>query len=307
MEPVQSVAVRWPDGDGLVSGPLAARLGDGRLHFQHGPIDLVIAMDGPTAEVEAASRQAWACFGDVLPGLVAELPLLRRPVPEMRAVPRDPVARRMVSAVSPHNDTFVTPMAAVAGAVADAVLAAATDGRELRRAYVNNGGDIAFHLAPGESYATGIVGDVDMPRIDALAELRADMPVRGLATSGWRGRSHSLGIADAVTVLAGSAAVADVAATLIANAVDTDHPAVERRPASELDPDSDLGGRLVTVGVGDLPDVAVHDAVDAGRRCAEDMLRGGLIDAALLQLAGVQAVVGGAEVTRKLAFKEAVS
>ena len=66
--------------------------------------------------------------------------------------------------------------------------------------------------------------------------------MRGIATSGWRGRSFSLGIADAVTVLADRAAAADAAATIIANAVDLPgHPAIVRVPACELAPDSDLG------------------------------------------------------------------
>ena len=78
-------------------------------------------------------------------------------------------------------------------------------------------------------------------------------PVRGIATSGWRGRSFSLGIADAVTVLADRAAMADAAATIIANAVDLPgHPGVVRVPARDLAPDSDLGDRLVTQGVGEL-------------------------------------------------------
>ena len=77
--------------------------------------------------------------------------------------------------------------------------------------------------------------------------------MRGVATSGWRGRSFSLGIADAVTVFAGTAAVADAAATLIANAVDLPgHPAFARAPARRCDPQSDLGERLVTVDVGPL-------------------------------------------------------
>ena len=54
--------------------------------------------------------------------------------------------------------------------------------------------------------------------------------MRGIATSGWRGRSFSLGIADAVTVLAATAAEADAAATVIANAVDLPgHPAIDTR------------------------------------------------------------------------------
>ena len=76
-------------------------------------------------------------------------------------------------------------------------------------------------------------------------------PVRGIATSGWRGRSFSLGIADAVTVLAATAAKADAAATIIANAVDLpNHAAITRVPAREIAPDNDLGERLVTRAVG---------------------------------------------------------
>ena len=81
----------------------------------------------------------------------------------------------------------------------------------------------------------------------------ADDPARGIATSGRHGRSFSLGIADAVTVLARTASQADAAATIIANAVDLPgHPAIVRCPANELQPDSDLGARLVTRDVGAL-------------------------------------------------------
>ena len=88
--------------------------------------------------------------------------------------------------------------------------------------------------------------------------------MRGVATSGWQGRSHSLGIADAVTVLARCAAVADAAATLIANAVDVDHPGIRREPARVLDEDSDLGDRPVTVAVPALDPETIDAALDAG-------------------------------------------
>jgi len=117
--------------------------------------------------------------------------------------------------------------------------------------------------------------------------------VRGLATSGWRGRSWSLGIADAVSVLAADAAAADAAATLIANAVDLPgHAAITRRPAVELQADSDLGMLPVTVGVGHLapPEIAAALAAGAGR--ARGMLERGLIAGAALFLAGDVRFVG---------------
>ena len=271
----------------------AALLPDGkRLHLQHGPIDLVIGVDGGAGEVGRAYTQARERFEDILTALVEELSLLRQAVCAPRRQPTGAVARRMMDAVWPHRASFVTPMAAVAGAVADEILAALVRGRELRSAYVNNGGDIAIHLAPGETLTLGMVGDAHQPAIDGLARLRHDMPVRGIATSGWKGRSWSLGIADSVTVLARDAATADVAATLIANAVNVDHPAIERRPASELDDNTDLGARLVTVAVGDIGRAAVEAALASSAEVADAMCLNGLISGAALRLKGETQSVG---------------
>src|SRR3546814_11218659 len=131
----------------------------------------------------------------------------------------------------------------------DEILQAMVADTALGRAYVNNGGDIAVHLAPGESLRAGVVCNPEHPHGDAIAVLHAAQPARGIATSGWRGRSFSLGIADAVTVLAATAAMADAAATMIANAVDVDHPAIGRQPAHALPAASDRGTLQVTVSV----------------------------------------------------------
>ena len=274
-------------------------LDDGpRLHLQHGPIDIIALAEGGEAEVKAAYARAGNCFAAILEKLVAELGRLREPVGAARPLLRGAVARRMVRAVWPHRDLFVTPMAAVAGAVADEVLAALAEGRDLTRIYVNNGGDIAFHLAPGRAFDAGIVDDADAPALDARVRLTHAMPVRGLATSGWRGRSHSLGIADAVTVLAISAATADVAATLIANAVDVDHAAVARAPANSLRDESDLGDLPVTVAVGALPAWAIEEALASGLARARAMQARGLLFSAYLSLQGQ---VKTADADRRLA------
>lgn len=265
-----------------MTGAVAARLSDGRLHLQHGPIDLLIEAFGMPAEVEGAYRQAADRFSDILPTLVGELSLLRRPVGDAYPLLRGPVARRMAEAVWPYRDIFITPMAAVAGAVADEVLQAMRAGRVLDKAYVNNGGDIAIHLAPGHSLRAGIFAQA----LDGAVELTHDRPVRGIATSGWRGRSFSLGIADSATVLATTAAAADAAATVIANAVDVDHPLIERRPARELDPDSDLVDRPVTVDVGSLPRTLIDKALARGAAEARRLRLRGLIDSAAVSLQG---------------------
>jgi ApbE superfamily uncharacterized protein (UPF0280 family) len=261
---------------------VGARFADGRLHLQHGPIDLIIEAFGAPGEVEAAYHQAFDRFGDILPALVRELAVLRRPVADAYPLLQGPVARRMAAAVWPHRAVYITPMAAVAGAVADEMLEALVKERDLDRAYVNDGGDIAIHLAPGQELRAGIF----VAALDGMVQLSRDQPARGIATSGWRGRSFSLGIADAVTVLAGSAAAADAAATVIANAVNVDHPSIERRPARDLDPDSDLGELPVTVSVGALPAGAITRALDNGAAEARRLRLLGLIEGAALSLNG---------------------
>ena len=279
----------------MPGGPQARLLSDGaRLHLHHGPIDLVIGADGSADEVARAYLQARARFADVLAVLVEELAALRRPVAAPCWRPNGPVARRMVDAVWPHRASYVTPMAAVAGAVADEVLAAMVAGRDLVRAYVNNSGDIALHLAPGAALTLGMVGDLHRPAIDGVARLGHETAVRGVATSGCEGRSLSLGLADAVTVLARDAAAADAAATLIANRVDVDHPAIVRRPASGIDDDSDLGELPATVAVGALDAASIEVALGAGAAAAEAMRGAGLIEAAVLVLQRRTRVVGEA-------------
>ena len=282
-----------------MAGTVAARLPDGRLHLQEGPIDLVIGANGPCAAVEAAYAGAVSAFGGVLARLVTELPLLRAPVGEAPPPVTGPVARRMAAAVWPYRGEFITPMAAVAGAVAEHVLAAMAPVPGLERAYVNNGGDIALHLAPGEAMRVGLVRSLRRALPEGMAVVRAEDGLRGIATSGWPGRSFSLGIADAVTVLAETAAQADAAATVVANAVDAEHPAIRRVPAQSLDPDSDLGERLVTVGVGPLPLTVVQAALARGVARAEALRQEGLIMAALLAMGDAVQVVGGAESPRR--------
>lgn len=281
---------------------LAAILPGDRLHLQEGPIDLVIGAEGEAGAVRHAYAAAIRAFDGLLAGLVAELPLLRTPAGTLPAPVRGPVARRMAAAVHPHRAVFVTPMAAVAGAVADHMLAAmlaAAPG--LTKAWVNDGGDIAFHLTPGTRFEIGLVPDLAAPALAGRAIIDWADPVRGIATSGRGGRSFSLGIADAVTVLAADAAAADAAATLIANAVDLPgHPAIDRGPASAEDPDSDLGERMVALEVGALSEIEIDVALAAGAAAAERMRKAGLIHAAALTLRGrwrINAAAGHSAIT----------
>jgi uncharacterized protein len=275
--------------------PQIALLPDGkRLHLQDGPIDLVIEAKGRDADVRTAYDAAAHRFTGLLDELCAELTELRQPADPVRCILTGIVARRMHAAVAPFAaDHFITPMVAVAGSVAEEILGAMLGAARLDRAYVNNGGDIALHLADGEHFAIGLMDRPDRRGLLCTMTIDADDPARGVATSGRHGRSFSLGIADAVTVLARTASQADAAATIIANAVDLPgHSAVIRCPANELQADSDLGARLVTRNVGALTGDEVEAALRAGASTAQQLFAAGLIEGAVLRLLGETVGVG---------------
>lgn len=269
-----------------------------KQHLQHGPIDLILQAWGTPQAVAAAYDAARARFASILSELVDELAALRAPADGGHRFTGS-VARRMACAVAPlAGHRFITPMAAVAGAVADEVLAVMRAHAPLTKAYVNNGGDIAVHVSHGETLNIGLVPRPDPRLASALLQGTALIEPRsgtgGIATSGRFGRSFSLGIADAVTVTAISAASADAAATLIANAVDLASDRIIRKPAATLDPDSDLGERLVTVHVPPLDGDEIERALAAGTAFAQLLFDENQINGAVLYLQDQAAQVGGA-------------
>lgn len=268
-----------------MTGAVVQRLADGRLHMHHGPIDIIAQCWGDTAAINTAEQGAIQRFETVLGELADELPELRRAAGQPRSV----IGQRMARATVAFHPDFITPMAAVAGSVAEEILSClAAPG--IQRAYVNNGGDIALYLTEGESLSCAVAG---LENVLARVKVRSQDAARGIATSGWRGRSWSFGIADSVTVLARTAAMADAAATMIANAVTLgDHPAIQRRPAHDLQADSDLGDRPVTVQVGPLTLSEVATALSAGQSVAQCYKNAGLIEAAALFLHPEHRTVG---------------
>jgi ApbE superfamily uncharacterized protein (UPF0280 family) len=261
-----------------------------RWHFQHGPMDIVIGAEGAPEAVAQAHEAAWRRFVPLLEELVSELPTLRQPVSASCPL-SGAVARRMWRACHPFRAGYITPMAAVAGAVAQELIAC-YERAGVTRAWANNGGDIALHLAAGQSVRVGLLSDLarfdpsvansPVP-LDGGFTVDATLPVRGIATSGWRGRSFSLGIADSVTVLAATAAEADAAATVIANAVNVEDARILRRPARELKDD-----------VPPLDERQVQAALRAGQRRARELHACGLLWTALLSCQGRFATLDGA-------------
>jgi len=256
--------------------------------LHHGPIDLIIEATGDFHEIRAAYEAATTRFATILDELCEELSFLRSQTSPGSPLPNGRVARRMVNAVLPFSAReFITPMAAVAGSVAEEISGIMTRTAYLKKVFVNNGGDIALHLAPGESISVGMVQRPDALSLFGTLQIRFTDPVRGIATSGWRGRSFSLGIADAVTILAATSSMADAAATVIANAVDLPgHPEILRIPAREIAPDSDLGELPVTRSVGKLKSEEIDNALSRGQIVTEQLMAEELICGAALHLQG---------------------
>ena len=263
--------------------PLRNQLSDGNQHFSWGPIDLII---GAKADIHnqqciaAAHDAAWQRFQQILPELVSELDLLQSPI--QLGVTQNGltglIAQNMWHACQPFCEEFITPMAAVAGAVADHILEYYKVPGILK-AWVNNGGDAAFYLTRGQTLPIGLCSNAyqtynqiqndHFVERDAKLTISATDPVRGIATSGWQGRSFSMGIADSVTVLASNAAAADAAATIIANAVNLQDDRIERKRACDVKDNSDLGDRLITVHVPQLEYPLIKQALEKGLEVAQ--------------------------------------
>ncbi len=182
-------------GESLADGPRrqpmsaqASLLPGNRLHLNHGPIDLVISADGDAADVRRAYQVAAAMFPNILPELVAELASLRAPVDAVPPYVCGPVARRMVDAVWPYRDVFITPMAAVAGAVAEHVLAADGGGgaaaarhRQQWRRHRDPSGGGTVACAPAWSATCRCRGWMRPSRSPAAIRCAASRPPAGAA------------------------------------------------------------------------------------------------------------------------------
>ena len=250
---------------------------DNRLFLNHGPIDIVLEAFGKDKPL--AYEKAKKYFSTLLNELVLDMDLLKKEVVPHRNF-NNKISQSMQNATEKFYPDFITPMAAVAGSVADNILNVLVKDSKLEKAYVNNGGDVSFYLTENQTVKSSLAS---IPNI--IAEIDYKDKSRGIATSGWRGRSFSLGIADSVTVLADNAAMADAAATMIANSVNIkNHPSIIKKPAEEIYEDSDLKNLMVTVEVGDLKQSEIEDALRNGNEVGKTYLENGLINSALIEL-----------------------
>ena len=264
------------------------------IQVSEGPMELGVQIEGERETVQALCKQVPEIARNLLSEVSAFQPLLRLKGCELTVKARWPqVIQRMIQAVQYVDAETLTPMAAVAGAISDEVLTRILEGsgEQVAKVIVNNGGDMAVysHHMP---VRIGIRG-VGMPNCEKMVIPEKEVPY-GVATSGWRGRSFSQGIADAVVVVAPCGAVADAAATHIGNQIkDEKLRTVRQRRAFELDPETDIPDLQVTVSCGSLKRSEKLQALKNGLKAAKSLFEKGLISKVALYLQGEHVGFGG--------------
>jgi ApbE superfamily uncharacterized protein (UPF0280 family) len=255
-------------------------LGPGKIALDFGPTQMNIQVFGEEAQSGVAKEAALYAVKLVteLAAVKSVAAMAQSEIKNEKALPE--VLQRMIDAVRLSGDTDLTPMAAVAGTVAD-MTADWLFARNLSKVIVNNGGDIAIRLAGNERIAVGIAPAIGQPPTHVL-HIRAEDEIGGVTTSGSGGRSFTKGIATAASILAKTAAIADACATSIANATFSPHPAIRLVRAEEIDPLTDIAGHWVVQDVGDLPAETIDAALENGWRRANEFRKNGLIKGCVL-------------------------
>ena len=264
-------------------------LAPGHVFFDYGPVSMVVsAMRGGAGDTDLC-RSAFEVIDGCLKQMRPVLAVLRR-YPE--SVDPDALCGLpavMARAVIAAGDPLLTPMAAVAGSVSDAVADhLAAQGAE--KAVANNGGDIAVRLADGQSLKLGVVYDLAAGTVSRTVCLTNRSGVGGVATSGLGGRSLTTGIASGVTVFSARCAEADALATLLADRSYLDLPAVHTVLAGELDSDSDIADQQVVVGVDPLTEAEKELALGQVMKEAELQYGKGTLLACIATVQGRTAV-----------------
>ncbi|MCK5205756.1 MAG: FAD:protein FMN transferase [Desulfobacterales bacterium] len=248
-----------------------------------GPMRLVIrAWKDDRPQPELVRQAAEVSFG-YLEAVAKHQALLGISVEQIESVPENDLAKRMIQSVKAVGDTDLTPMAAVAGTIADAV-ADWIFNRGSTKVVVDNGGDISIRLKANETAAVGIRPRITHLDISHVVNLDDRQPSWGVTTSGRGGRSFTRGIASAVTVIADNASIADAAATSIANACFVEDDSIVQIPAEQMDLNTDLKGVNVTVDVGLLSPGKKIQAVQTALSKADTLCRQKLIVGALVAL-----------------------
>jgi hypothetical protein len=252
------------------------------VFIEVGPAALVVRGEKDGSPFEFDRERVEGLVTNILSDIGDCLPILKQKAYKIKKTASLPdVARLMVEAVKVVDGASLTPMAAVAGSVADR-LRDYLKTEALDFLSINNGGDISVFNPSGRPVSIGL-GDIQRNRPTPYSLRIEGLTEFGIATSGFGGRSFTLGVADVVSVIASSGALADAAATFICNCTAIPSEQVVRQRAGEIDAGSDIADELVTVQVGPLDAGLVREALEKGRTAAQALKRANaIVDAVLL-------------------------
>ena len=236
-------------------------------------------------EAEEGARYAL----HLLKHLSHSLPIIKQKSTQLTVQKDFPeVVNEMILATQAMEDPSLTPLAAVAGTTADLVadLLLQTGATKI---VVNNGGDIAIRLREGESARVGLCLDISKHEVKSYVTVTQDC---GICTSGFGGRSFTLGVADSVVTLSDRASVADAAATRLGNKTNILSPKILRKKAKNIYPDTDIPDERVTVLVGDLSECEIKRALRNGKHEASKLIQKHLIHGAVIAVKGMRLDLG---------------
>lgn len=260
-------------------------IGNGRIYVDNGPVQMTIYAERKGILMPKKVNKAGENIESILLSLIKVLPLAKKPWPELPAGMSLPkVLKKMHDAAKATGDPTMTSMCAVAGSFADLTADYLVE-KGATKVLVNNGGDIALRLKLGAETNLGIADKVGGHAFYKMT-IAANQKIGGVATSGLGGRSFTLGVADAVVVLASTAALADACATYIANTTSISSPFVTKQKASELDWDTDIPDLMVTTSVGNLKNEEIELALEQGYRSAVALLEKDVIKGCLIFVKG---------------------
>ncbi len=223
----------------------------GKVFLDYGPISMVISAwqnNVPMTDECISSCQTAIMELEQIANHLTEL---KKAWPLCKTEKLSESALLMWQKVKETNDENLTPLAAVAGIIADAVADWLVQ-KGATKVIVNNGGDIALRLCKEETTKVGLLPQIKTDKLSRTVSLKRDDGIGGIATSGLGGRSFTQGITEAVTVFADDCATADAFATFLANSSFLPSPRVKQVRAKCLDPNTDIPELFVTVEVEEL-------------------------------------------------------
>jgi ApbE superfamily uncharacterized protein (UPF0280 family) len=257
----------------------------GSVLAEWGPMRLIIsAFVGKVPQVQMCARAGEESFL-FFESIAGSRRFLGREYRKFQGEIHAPLPSKMIESVLAVGDEDLTPMAAVAGTIADGV-ADFLARRGMTKVVVDNGGDVAIRLQGDDPVTVGVKADLDETDISRIISLGPERSSWGVATSGLGGRSLTRGVASAATVVAATASLADAAATAVANASHVEDPEVVRRPAEEVDPYTDIAGLPVTVRAGLLREEKKTEALTRAMGRAQELIEKNVILGAFVAVKG---------------------